>query len=118
MLEVVTAGNVCESVQLPAAGWLTVCLSCFSAGAAALLTPGVATALKILFSARDCTGSSPPSEDLPFGDELELERNEVIALINLLGRFSHSVETYHRLTAELQRQEGVAPSIVEKAAVV
>lgn len=79
---------------------------------------GVATALKILFSSRDCSGELPDTSQLPFGEELVLERNEVIALINLLGRFSHSLETYHILTAELQQQQGVTPSIADKAAVV
>jgi ERO1-like protein alpha len=79
---------------------------------------GVATALKILFSSRDCSGELPASSELPFGEDLVLERNEVIALVNLLGRFSHSLETYHRLTARLQRQQGVEPSITDKAAVV
>jgi hypothetical protein len=82
------------------------------------LLAGVATALKILFSARDCSGELPDTSQLPFGEALELERNEVIALVNLLGRFSHSLETYHRLTAELQRQEGVERSIADRAAVV
>lgn len=79
---------------------------------------GIATALKILFSARDCSGAVPSSSDLPFGDELVLERNEVIALVNLLARFSNSLEWYHKLTAELQREQGVPPSIADKAAVV
>lgn len=79
---------------------------------------GIATALKILFSAKDCTGATPASEELPFGEELELERNEVIALVNLLGRFSHSVETYHRLTQELQREQGIQPSLVEETGVI
>lgn len=89
-----------------------------SASLACDMCAGVATALKILFSARDCSGELPVSSELPFGEDLVLERNEVIALINLLGRFSHSLETYHRLTAQLQRQEGVVPSITDKAAVV
>lgn len=80
---------------------------------------GVATALKILFSSRDCSGEFPTdTSQLPFGQDLVLERNEVIALVNLLGRFSHSLETYHRLMALLQRQEGVQPNVAEKAAVV
>lgn len=83
-----------------------------------LQTLGIATALKILFSAKDCTGATPASEELPFGEELELERNEVIALVNLLGRFSHSVETYHRLTQELQREQGIQPSLVEETGVI
>lgn len=72
----------------------------------------------MLFSARDCSGSLPPSEELPFGERVELERNEVIALVNLLGRFSHSVETYHRLMGQLEAQEGLAPAIGEASAVV
>jgi len=76
---------------------------------------GVATALKILFSAPDCKGSLPPSEQLPFGEQVELERNEVIALINLLGRFSHSVETYNQLMGRLQQQgEAAAPGVAGK----
>ncbi|KAF8071015.1 AERO1 [Scenedesmus sp. PABB004] len=78
-----------------------------------LQTLGVATALKILFTARDCSGEAPAGEGA-----LELERNEVIALINLLARFSTSLETYQRLTAELQRQQGVSPSVAGAAAVV
>eukprot|EP00775_Hariotina_reticulata_P013591 gene13591-13716_t len=80
-----------------------------------LQTLGVATALKILFSAPDCSGSLPPSEQLPFGEQVELERNEVIALINLLGRFSHSVETYNRLMGELQNQgQAAVPGVAGK----
>jgi len=89
-----------------------------SAGMCCAGCAGVATALKILFSSRDCSGELPDTSQLPFGEELVLERNEVIALINLLGRFSHSLETYHVLTAQLQQQQGVAPSIAGKAAVV
>jgi ERO1-like protein alpha len=79
---------------------------------------GVATALKILFSAKDCIGVAPADTELPFGDELELERNEVIALINLLGRFSHSLETYHKLTQELQREQGIAPSLEQETGII
>jgi hypothetical protein len=46
---------------------------------------------------------------------VELERNEVIALINLLGRFSHSVETYNQLMGRLQQQgEAAAPGVAGK----
>ncbi len=63
--------------------------------------PGVATALKVLFSQPGCDGSDLATEQLPFGEELQLERNEVIALINLLGRFSQSLHSYRELSALL-----------------
>ncbi|KAL2633645.1 hypothetical protein R1flu_005124 [Riccia fluitans] len=54
-----------------------------------LQTLGLATALKILFSVE-------PSE--PFAVEnLALQRNEVIALINLLNRLSESLESLHEI---------------------
>lgn len=56
---------------------------------------GIATSLKILFSSEDCAGgdgSLPP---------LVLERNEVIALVNLLERLSASVEVVRNLSLEL-----------------
>ena len=56
---------------------------------------GVATSLKILFSSEACTG------DVPGDDTLVLERNEVIALINLLERLSASVETVRSLSLRL-----------------
>lgn len=68
-----------------------------------LQTLGVATALKVLFSSSDCSGALPAS---PAFSTLALERNEVIALVNLLERFSASIEYYRTLSAELQRQEG------------
>eukprot|EP00191_Tetraselmis_sp_GSL018_P008154 CAMPEP_0177609656 /NCGR_PEP_ID=MMETSP0419_2-20121207/19234_1 /TAXON_ID=582737 /ORGANISM="Tetraselmis sp., Strain GSL018" /LENGTH=490 /DNA_ID=CAMNT_0019104653 /DNA_START=248 /DNA_END=1720 /DNA_ORIENTATION=- len=46
---------------------------------------GVAAAFKILFSVEDCKGEGK-------SNELVLERNEVIALINLLAQFSSSIE--------------------------
>lgn len=57
---------------------------------------GVATSLKILFSSEACTGDAS-------GDDttLVLERNEVIALINLLERLSASVETVRSLSLRL-----------------
>jgi ERO1-like protein alpha len=58
-----------------------------------LCTTGIATALKVLFSSEDCTGSST---SLP---QLRLERNEVIALLNLLERFAASLTYYHQLSA-------------------
>ena len=54
---------------------------------------GIATSLKVLFSADDCSGN--PAN----GPQLVLERNEVIALLNLLERLSNSIEartaSYH-----------------------
>ncbi len=52
---------------------------------------GVATALKVLFSSSDCNNALPTSPAL---STLALERNEVIALVNLLERFSASIEYY------------------------
>ena len=46
---------------------------------------GIATSLKVLFSADDCSGH-------PANAQLALERNEVIALLNLLERLSNSIE--------------------------
>lgn len=46
---------------------------------------GVAAAFKILFSVEDCLGDGGSGE-------LVLERNEIIALINLLAQFSSSIE--------------------------
>ncbi|GLI59262.1 hypothetical protein VaNZ11_001109 [Volvox africanus] len=68
-----------------------------------LQTLGVATALKVLFSSSDCSGALPTAPSL---STLVLERNEVIALVNLLERFSASIEYYRQLSAELQAQEG------------
>ncbi|KAK9805755.1 hypothetical protein WJX73_005872 [Symbiochloris irregularis] len=56
---------------------------------------GIATSLKILFSSDDCTGAT--SDAL----QLSLERNEVIALMNLLERLSHSIEVVRVMSAQL-----------------
>lgn len=64
---------------------------------------GIATSLKILFSSEDCTSGS--SSDV---GSLVLERNEVIALINLLERLSESVEVVRSLSLRLTK-EGVHP---------
>eukprot|EP00204_Picochlorum_oklahomense_P000794 CAMPEP_0118798906 /NCGR_PEP_ID=MMETSP1161-20130426/1231_1 /TAXON_ID=249345 /ORGANISM="Picochlorum oklahomensis, Strain CCMP2329" /LENGTH=492 /DNA_ID=CAMNT_0006726475 /DNA_START=88 /DNA_END=1566 /DNA_ORIENTATION=+ len=55
---------------------------------------GIATSLKILFSSETCSGS-------PGTNNLILERNEVIALVNLLERLSSSVETVRSLSLRL-----------------
>lgn len=65
---------------------------------------GIATSLKILFSTEDCagggTGKLPP---------LVLERNEVIALFNLLERLSASVEIVRSLSLQLAGGAEVHP---------
>ncbi|KAG2437820.1 hypothetical protein HXX76_005440 [Chlamydomonas incerta] len=68
-----------------------------------LQTLGVATALKVLFSSSDCNNALPTSPAL---STLALERNEVIALVNLLERFSASIEYYRQLSIDLQVAEG------------
>jgi hypothetical protein len=66
----------------------------------------VATALKVLFSSKDCSGE-PPASGAPFSD-LSLERNEAIALVNLLARFSNGLHLYHELAAALAAEGGAA----------
>lgn len=66
---------------------------------------GVATALKVLFSAEDCDDTAlGPAELLA---ALRLERNEVIALVNLAHRLAESIETYRSMSAELAAATGV-----------
>jgi ERO1-like protein alpha len=60
----------------------------------------------VLFSSRDCSGQLPDDSQLPFGAAIQLERNEVIALVNLLGRFSHSLSEHHRLMGLLRARKG------------
>lgn len=62
---------------------------------------GIATALKVLFHEEDCS-------DMETGENsssLILERNEVIALINLLERLSQSVETYRVMSIMLEEKK-------------
>ena len=64
---------------------------------------GLATALKVLFHDADCTTEN-------VGDRLShqpfiLERNEVIALINLLERLSEGIETYRTLSIQLEERD-------------
>jgi ERO1-like protein alpha len=66
---------------------------------------GIATSLKVLFSTEDCTGNGngigaaqDKGNSLP---PLVLERNEVIALVNLLERLSASVEIVRSLSLQL-----------------
>ena len=57
---------------------------------------GIATSLKILFTADECVQSAPPTQQ----PQLQLERNEVIALMNLLERLSNSIEVVRVMSAE------------------
>ena len=64
---------------------------------------GIATSLKVLFSSEDCSGGGVEGgEGLP--PLLILERNEVIALINLLERLAASVESVRSLSLQLTGQ--------------
>ena len=56
---------------------------------------GIATSLKILFSQEDCDNST---STVP---HLHLERNEVIALVNLLERLSKSIEVVRTMSLQL-----------------
>lgn len=62
-----------------------------------LQTLGLGTALKILFSVE-------PSESQSAVYGLDLQRNEVIALINLLHRLSESLELVHNMAPGAARQ--------------
>lgn len=68
-------------------------LSVRSDGPSPHARPGIATSLKVLFEE---------------GSAMEFDRNEVIALVNLLGRLSESVDTIRRLSVELRAQEAQA----------
>lgn len=70
---------------------------------------GVATAMKILFSSDTCVGGSP--QEAP----LQLERNEVIALINLLHRLSTSIETYRSMSEQLKQADNIERCCPETA---
>jgi ERO1-like protein alpha len=68
---------------------------------------GVATSLKILFASNNCFERSlRPHEMLA---ALKLERNEVIALVNLLAKLSHSVAAYREMSEELHQRDGLQP---------
>jgi Endoplasmic Reticulum Oxidoreductin 1 (ERO1) len=56
---------------------------------------GIATSLKILFDSSNCGAVGGRQSDLV------LERNEVIALFNLLERLSTSIEVVRRLSLQL-----------------
>jgi hypothetical protein len=75
-----------------------------------LQTLGIATALKVLFSEQEAAAGSDASPAASLA-ALKLERNEVIALVNLLERLSKSIQIYWSLSQQLQQQEGVSPSV-------
>jgi ERO1-like protein alpha len=72
---------------------------------------GIATSLKILFSSEDCSGGLAAEAGLNTSSgeggignglpPLVLERNEVIALVNLLERLSTGVEVVRSLSLQL-----------------
>lgn len=70
---------------------------------------GVATALKIMFAADDCFAEGVPPKQIL--ERLKLERNEVIALINLLTKLSHSMSTYRAMSMQLLEEESIQPCI-------
>lgn len=67
---------------------------------------GVATSLKVLFSAADC-GAGGGDAALP---PLVLERNEVIALVNLLERLAKSVEIVRSLSLQVAGTAAAHPA--------
>lgn len=68
---------------------------------------GVATAFKILLSSGTCFEAQLPPRKLL--EELRFERNEVIALINLLHKLAQSVTIYRDLSALLEASDHVRP---------
>ena len=70
---------------------------------------GVATSLKILFASNNCFERNlRPAELLA---ALKLERNEVIALVNLLAKLSYSVAAYWDMSQQLVNAQGVATCV-------
>lgn len=63
---------------------------------------GIATSLKILFDSSNCGAPGAGQSDLV------LERNEVIALFNLLERLSTSIEVVRRMSLQLLADEDQA----------
>lgn len=64
---------------------------------------GIATSLKILFDSSDC-GANGAADAAQSG--LVLERNEVIALFNLLERLSKSIEVVRQMSLQLLEDNG------------
>lgn len=70
---------------------------------------GVATSLKILFASNNCFERNLQPRELLAA--LKLERNEVIALMNLLSKLSQSINAYRDMSSILQAREGLTPCI-------
>lgn len=66
------------------------------------IAAGIATSLKILFDSSDCGAAGSQRSDLV------LERNEVIALFNLLERLSTSIEVVRQMSLQLLTDEAQA----------
>ena len=64
---------------------------------------GLATALKVLFHDEDCNVDQVGDRLAP--QPFILERNEVIALINLLDRLSEGIETYRTMSILLEERD-------------
>ena len=73
---------------------------------ASLLCVGIATSLKILFTSESCSGAGD-------NQNVVLERNEVIALVNLLERLSKSIEIVRDMSAQLVSGGEVHGSVQE-----
>ena len=76
------------------ASWQPLMIVC-SYSSWVLLRAGIATSLKVLFAAEDCGSASGQPQ------QLQLERNEVIAMLNLLERLSASIEAVRELSLQL-----------------
>jgi hypothetical protein len=75
----------------------------------------------VLFASNDCAVPAEPPTDPTAApadsNDLTLERNEAIALVNLLARFSNSLHLYHELQDKLQGMEGGTPALQETESV-
>jgi len=57
---------------------------------------GIATSLKVLFAAEDCGSANWQPQ------QLQLERNEVIAMLNLLERLAASIEVVRDMSLQME----------------
>lgn len=77
-------------------------------GKLAVVHAGIATSLKVLFTSESCDGAAHGHP------QLELERNEVIALLNLLERLSKSIEIVRTMSAQLTNSSPPSHGAVEE----
>lgn len=70
------------------------------------IAAGIATSLKILFTSKSCQGTGGLQDVI-------LERNEVIALVNLLERLSKSIDIVRDMSSQLVKA-GPALGAVQK----